>query len=496
MATSNGLIAPSVNESSESTSSNTTTTDNLSNNSPSNDDFTVNNLLNFIEENIENIDNFKNDSNNNDLLGDDTSLSKNTEDNDIKTAISNDTDNNNNNTSQSKESEPIQNDDQQNATLATPSSSSSSPSPTLTSKRESLEYLKELFHDRERLSIIPLGIFFHLNRLIDQEILRVRASLIHIDGSADQRKQLVLPEPEGAVVQRNVRIWIPADKYPDYNFIGRIIGPRGLTIRELEADCGCKFYIRGKGSLRNKEKEEKCRGQPNWEHLNESLHVLIIVEDAENRADIKVQYAVEQINKLIDSVISHKDDFKIRQLAELAILNDKFNSKLNATAAAAAVSGGAIVASSSGNNNLKNSNCKSAQQQSQQSNVVSQKPMMETIVPIITGNPGGGKSTSSAVAAATAAAIAGGALQFSHPSPAAYPTFLTYPTPTLALEPQLFLNSSPHQQQALASEIAAQVAAATSGLTFPLVGTFSGAIPNLSPAANQLNRYHPYKKKK
>ena len=33
--------------------------------------------------------------------------------------------------------------------------------------------------------------------------------------------------------------------------------------------------------------EEQNRGKPNWEHLNDELHVLITVEDTENRAKLK-----------------------------------------------------------------------------------------------------------------------------------------------------------------------------------------------------------------
>ena len=203
--------------------------------------------------------------------------------------------------------------------------------------KQTLEYLKQLFADRERLSMVPYGVFTHLSRLLEQEIQRVRTSLIHIDGSADQRPSLVLPEPDGTTVSQSTKIYMPVDKYPDHNFIGRIIGPRGLTIRELEADCGCKLYIRGKGSLRDRHKEEKLRTQANWEHLNDELHVLIMVEDTENRAKVKLERAVSEINKLLESVILNKDEFKMRQLAELAILNDKFKTQTNAAAVQAAV---------------------------------------------------------------------------------------------------------------------------------------------------------------
>lgn len=41
------------------------------------------------------------------------------------------------------------------------------------------------------------------------------------------------------------------------------------------------------------------RGKPNWEHLNEELHVLITVEDTENRAKVKLSRAVEEVRKLL-----------------------------------------------------------------------------------------------------------------------------------------------------------------------------------------------------
>ncbi|KPM06239.1 Held out wings-like protein 1 [Sarcoptes scabiei] len=333
------------------------------------------------------------------------------------------------------------------------------------SKRKSLDYLKELFQDREKLQVTPLGMFFHVNRLIDQEILRVRASLIHIDGSAEQRKPLNLPKADGPIVQLDKRIVIPVDKYPEHNFVGRIIGPRGLTIRELEVDCGCKLYIRGRGSLRNKEKEDKCRGLPNWEHLNDDLHVLIIVEDSENRAQIKLDYAVEQINKLIESVILQKDDFKMRQLAELAILNDKFNTKPNAFVKSITPSKSSIINS--------------------------QGSILDTALIV-----GSNSSTPNSFVS-----VANAASPFSQIN--TYPNFATFPaqhsatvstTPTI--DPHhhsMFLNTPTQIALASASDFIAAQAAIAARFQYP-ANRFSG--PNLQQTHSSQHRYHPYGKKK
>jgi protein quaking len=39
-----------------------------------------------------------------------------------------------------------------------------------------------------------------------------------------------------------------------FNFVGRILGPRGMTAKELEQYTGCKIMVRGKGSMRDKSK--------------------------------------------------------------------------------------------------------------------------------------------------------------------------------------------------------------------------------------------------
>lgn len=45
--------------------------------------------------------------------------------------------------------------------------------------------------------------------------------------------------------------------------------------------------------------EDANRGKPNWEHLSDDLHVLITVEDTENRAKVKLAQAVAEVQKLL-----------------------------------------------------------------------------------------------------------------------------------------------------------------------------------------------------
>lgn len=41
---------------------------------------------------------------------------------------------------------------------------------------------------------------------------------------------------------------------PQYNFVGRLLGPRGMTAKQLEKELECKLMVRGRGSMRDKAK--------------------------------------------------------------------------------------------------------------------------------------------------------------------------------------------------------------------------------------------------
>ncbi|XP_017320257.3 KH domain-containing RNA-binding protein QKI isoform X6 [Ictalurus punctatus] len=193
--------------------------------------------------------------------------------------------------------------------------------------KPSPDYLMQLMNDKKLMSSLPnfCGIFNHLERLLDEEISRVRKDMYNdtLNGSTEKRSS-ELPDAVGPIVQLQEKLYVPVKEYPDFNFVGRILGPRGLTAKQLEAETGCKIMVRGKGSMRDKKKEEQNRGKPNWEHLNEDLHVLITVEDAQNRAEIKLKRAVEEVNKLLVPAAEGEDSLKKMQLMELAILNGTY----------------------------------------------------------------------------------------------------------------------------------------------------------------------------
>lgn len=39
-----------------------------------------------------------------------------------------------------------------------------------------------------------------------------------------------------------------------FNFVGRLLGPRGNSLKRVEASTGCRVFIRGKGSIKDPDK--------------------------------------------------------------------------------------------------------------------------------------------------------------------------------------------------------------------------------------------------
>ncbi|KAK6730903.1 hypothetical protein RB195_007399 [Necator americanus] len=201
-----------------------------------------------------------------------------------------------------------------------------------TGQQYSVEYLSQLLKDKKQLSAFP-NVFHHLERLADEEISKVRVALFQFEFT---KEEMSLPEPEGDIQITTEKVFVPAKEHPDYNFVGRILGPRGMTAKQLEQETGCKIMVRGRGSMRDKKKEELNRGKPNWEHLSEDLHVLIQCEDTPNRARVKLARAVEEVKKLLVPAPEGEDELKRKQLMELAIINGTYRSATEQAAAAAA----------------------------------------------------------------------------------------------------------------------------------------------------------------
>ncbi|KAG8661460.1 hypothetical protein MANES_01G006000v8 [Manihot esculenta] len=125
----------------------------------------------------------------------------------------------------------------------------------------------------------------------------------------------------GLIVKRTIRVDIPVDKYPNYNFVGRLLGPRGNSLKRVEASTECRVLIRGCGSIKDPAREEMKRGKPGYEHLSEPLHILVEAELPVEIIDARLMQAREILEDLLKPVDESQDFYKKQQLRELAMLN-------------------------------------------------------------------------------------------------------------------------------------------------------------------------------
>ncbi|PCH06774.1 Zinc finger, CCHC-type [Penicillium occitanis (nom. inval.)] len=112
------------------------------------------------------------------------------------------------------------------------------------------------------------------------------------------------------------KVYVPVNDYPEINFIGLLIGPRGNTLKTMEKESGAKIAIRGKGSV----KEGKGRSDAaHTSNQEEDLHCLIMADTEE-----KVNKAKQLVHNVIETAASipeGQNELKRNQLRELAALN-------------------------------------------------------------------------------------------------------------------------------------------------------------------------------
>ncbi|KAL9444809.1 hypothetical protein AB3S75_017902 [Citrus x aurantiifolia] len=224
------------------------------------------------------------------------------------------------------------------------------------------KYLSELLAERHKLNPF-LPVLPNTYRLLNQEIMRVTTLLgnasvlgqsglehaspltsggIFSNGGADMNGLASRFQSEisglmqsssaqnwlssqgsssGLIVKRTIRVDIPVEKYPNFNFVGRLLGPRGNSLKRVEASTECRVLIRGRGSIKDPAREEMMRGKPGYEHLNEPLHILVEAELPVEIVDARLMQAREILEDLLKPVDESHDFYKKQQLRELAMLN-------------------------------------------------------------------------------------------------------------------------------------------------------------------------------
>ncbi|XP_022217765.2 KH domain-containing, RNA-binding, signal transduction-associated protein 2 isoform X1 [Drosophila obscura] len=113
------------------------------------------------------------------------------------------------------------------------------------------------------------------------------------------------------------KVLFPIKEYPKFNFVGKILGPKGNTLRQLQEETMCKMVVMGRNSMRDHGKEEELRisGNPKYAHLSRDLHVEISTVAPPAEAYHRISYALGEVRKFM--IPDANDDIRLEQLREM-----------------------------------------------------------------------------------------------------------------------------------------------------------------------------------
>ncbi|XP_061615635.1 KH domain-containing, RNA-binding, signal transduction-associated protein 1b [Phyllopteryx taeniolatus] len=173
------------------------------------------------------------------------------------------------------------------------------------------KYLPELLAEKDSLD----SSFTHAMKLLEAEIDRVQK------GESKKEPDTYLDLFTNKFIKLKERVLIPVKQYPKFNFVGKILGPQGNTIKRLQEETGAKISVLGKGSMRDKAKEEELRigGEPKYAHLSMELHVFVEVFAPLPEAYLRMAHAMEEVKKFLFPDVT--DDICQEQFMEMGYLN-------------------------------------------------------------------------------------------------------------------------------------------------------------------------------
>eukprot|EP00088_Acartia_fossae_P021316 TRINITY_DN2278_c0_g1_i9.p1 TRINITY_DN2278_c0_g1~~TRINITY_DN2278_c0_g1_i9.p1 ORF type:complete len:518 (-),score=143.18 TRINITY_DN2278_c0_g1_i9:610-2163(-) len=116
------------------------------------------------------------------------------------------------------------------------------------------------------------------------------------------------------------KIDVPQDEYPQYNFMGLLLGPRGNSLEKIKQKYSCKIIVKGRGSVKDGMTGLKKDGTK-YDALEESMFVHITGHSAES-----VRACGDHIRDLIKEQIENPDGermvaLRAAHMHELAVLN-------------------------------------------------------------------------------------------------------------------------------------------------------------------------------
>ncbi|XP_046738758.1 KH domain-containing, RNA-binding, signal transduction-associated protein 2-like isoform X2 [Diprion similis] len=140
-------------------------------------------------------------------------------------------------------------------------------------------------------------------------------------GGGDGGERRMVDITRDKPIKVSVRVQVPVRDHPKFNFVGKLLGPKGNSLKRLQEDTMCKMAVLGRGSMKDRQKEEELRlsGDAKFSHLMEDLHVEISAYATPAEAHARIAYALAEVRRFL--VPDYNDDIRQEQMWEMQILS-------------------------------------------------------------------------------------------------------------------------------------------------------------------------------
>jgi len=127
---------------------------------------------------------------------------------------------------------------------------------------------------KHELSKIDPNLTPQISSLVDNEIYKLTQESL-MKGPPPNPEYIDLNDK--ARIKICHKVIIPIDYFPGYNFVGKLLGNKGENLKKLCTETNTRMAILGRGSSRDKNKEQELleSGAPEHQHIREPLHVRI-----------------------------------------------------------------------------------------------------------------------------------------------------------------------------------------------------------------------------
>ncbi|XP_012170528.1 KH domain-containing, RNA-binding, signal transduction-associated protein 3-like isoform X1 [Bombus vosnesenskii] len=170
------------------------------------------------------------------------------------------------------------------------------------------EYVRELLQEKVELDSQKWP---NATRLIDQEIQKTQA----IGKPVRDLKYVDIYREKP--IRVSVKVLVPVREHPKFNFVGKLLGPKGNSMKRLQEETMCKMAVLGRGSMKDRQKEEECRMSldPKYAHLSDDLHVEITALAPPAEAYARIAFALAEVRKYL--IPDNNDNIRQEQMREM-----------------------------------------------------------------------------------------------------------------------------------------------------------------------------------